>query len=266
MFNRAFQLLLVAYMATGTLGAANGAFAGKWKLNPSKSKFSDQMRVEVVGPNKYAITFVEVGLGGGITDVVAADGTDQPAAFGTTLSVTIEKPDAWKVVRKANGRTLLMANWKLSGDGDTLGDAFTGYRADGSTLREDFVFKRRAGTSGFQGTWESTSEKVDSDSVYEFQIEPYEGDGFSFITPAVHDIQKMRFDGKDYPDSGPNAAPDSASSGRWLNEHTLEVTDKIKGKVVDTRNIELSPDLKTLTMTIRPVVQSKPNILVFERQ
>lgn len=266
MFNRTFQLLLVAYMATGTLVAANDAFAAKWKLNPSKSKFTDQMKVEVVGPNRYAITFVEVGLGGGVTDAVVADGTDQPAVFGTTLSVTIEKPDAWKVVRKSNGHTLLTATWKLSEDGDTLGDAFIGYRADGSTLRQDFVFKRTAGTSGFPGTWESTSEKVDSDSVYEFQIEPYEGDGLSFITPAVHEIQNMRFDGKDYPDAGPNAVPDSTSSGLRLNEHTLEMTDKIKGKVMDTRKIELSPDLKTLTMTIRPVVQNKPNILVFERQ
>ena len=266
MFNRTLQLLLVAYMATGTLRAANDAFAGKWKLNSSESKFTDQMRVEVVGPKRYAITFVEVDLGTGLTDIVVADGTDHPAVFGTTLSVTIEKPDTWKVVRKSNGRTLLTATWKLSEGGDTLSDAFNGYRADGSILRQDFVFKRRAGTSGFPGTWESTSEKVDSDSVYEFQIERYEGDGLSFITPAVHEIQNMRFDGKDYPDAGPIAAPDSASAGRRLNEHALEITDKVKDKVMDTRKIELSPDLKTLTMTIRPVGQNKPNILVFERQ
>jgi hypothetical protein len=76
----------------------------------------------------------------------------------------------------------------------------------------------------------------------------------------------MRFDGKDYPDVGPDVLPGSASSGRRVNEHTLEITDKIQGKVMDTRQIELSPDLKTLTMTVRPVEQSKPNILVFDRE
>jgi hypothetical protein len=35
---------------------------------------------------------------------------------------------------------------------------------------------------------------------------------------------------------------------------------------MDTRQIELSADLKTLTMTVRPVRQSKPNILVFDRE
>ena len=266
MFRRSFRLLLVVCLATGTLQAANDPFVGKWKLNPSNSKFSDQMRVEVVGPNRYSLTFVEVGLGGGITDTVVADGTDQPAVFGTTLSATIEKPDGWKVVRKSKGHTLLTAIWKLSEDGNTLTDAFTGYRGDGSTLRQDFVFRRTAGTSGFPGTWESTSQKVDSDSVYEFQIEPYESDGLSFITPAVRETQNMRFDRKDYPDAGPTAAPDSASSGRRLNEHTLELTDKIKGKVTGTRKFELSADLKTLTMTIELVSQTKPDILVFERQ
>jgi len=266
MLKRAFQLMVVACLATATLRAATDPFAGKWKLNPSKSKFTGQMKVQVVGPNKYAITFVELGLGSGVTDTVVADGTDQPAMFGTTLSVTIEKPDAWKVVRKRSGHTLLIGIWKLSEDGHTLADAFTGYRADGSTLRRDYVYKRTAGTSGFPGTWESASEEVDSDSAYEFQIEPYQGDGLSFTTPAGHEIQNMRFDGKDYPDSGPIVSPDSASSGRRLNEHTLEMTDRIKDKVMDSREIELSPDLKTLTITIRPVGQNKPNILVFERQ
>ena len=266
MFKRTFQLLLVVCLATGTLRAADDPFAGKWKLNPSKSKFTDQMRVEVVGPNRYAITFVEVGLGNGLTDTVVADGTDQSAVFGTTLSVTIDKLDAWKVVRKSKGRTLLTAIWKLSEDGNVLSDAFTGYRADGSTLKQDFVFKRTTGTSGFPGTWDSTSDEVASDSAYEFQIEPYEGNGLSFITSAIHEIQDMRFDGKDYPDAGPNVAPYSESSGRRLNEHALEMTDKIKDKVVGTRNIDLSADLKSLTITIRPVGQDKPNILVFERQ
>jgi hypothetical protein len=51
-----------------------------------------------------------------------------------------------------------------------------------------------------------------------------------------------------------------------VNERSLEMTDKIKGKVMDTRQIKLSPDLKTLTMTVLPVGQSKPNILVFDRE
>jgi hypothetical protein len=44
------------------------------------------------------------------------------------------------------------------------------------------------------------------------------------------------------------------------------LTDKIAGKIVDTRQVGISPDLKTLTMTVRTTNHNKPNILVFERE
>ena len=51
-----------------------------------------------------------------------------------------------------------------------------------------------------------------------------------------------------------------------VNERSLEITEKSKGEVTGTRQIELSPDLKTLTVTMRLVGQSQPqSILVFER-
>jgi hypothetical protein len=77
----------------------------------------------------------------------------------------------------------------------------------------------------------------------------------------------MKFDGHDYTDLGPNAAPGSASSGRRVNKRSLELTDKFQNKVTEIRRIELSTDLKTLTMSMLPVGESKPkNILVFERE
>ena len=252
-------MLVVVSLATGTLWAADDPFVGKWKLNPSKSTITDQMKVEAVGANRYALDF-----GGGNPEIVVADGTDQPGNFGTTVSITVEGPDTWKVVRKKGGRTLITGIWKLSQDGMTLSDTYRENQPDGSTLSLDYVYTRTAGSTGFVGTWESMSAKVNS--VFEFQIQSYGDDGLSFITPAEQETQNMRFDGRDYPDLSPNAPPGSASSGRRVNERTLEVTDKIKGKAMDTRLIELSPDLKTLTMTVNPVGQSKPNILVFDRE
>ena len=253
------QLLLVASLTAGRLWAANDPFVGKWTLNPSRSRLTDQMKVESVGTNKYTLDF-----GGGYVETVVADGKDQPGSFGSTMSVTVEGPDTWKVVRKKDGRMLIAATWTLSQDGNTLHDDFTGYQADGSPLHLDYMYKRAAGSSGFPGTWESTSEKVNS--VYEFQIERYGGDGLSFVTPAEHETKNMKFDGKEYPDVGPDVAPGSASTGRRVNERTLKMTDKIDGKVTDTQEIELSPDLKTLTMTVHPVGRSKGNILVFDRE
>jgi hypothetical protein len=251
---------LVACLVTGALWAANDPFVGKWKVNPSKSKLTDEMKVEAVGANKYAITF-----GPGAVDTIVADGTDQPALRGTTFSITVEGPHKWKVVRKKEGRTIISAHWTLSEDGKTLHDDYTEYEANGSTVKLDYIYERTAGTSGFPGTWDSVSEKLDS--VIELQIQPYQGDGLSFSSPAMGMNRDFKFDAHDYPDPDPNAKPGSASSSRRVNERSLEITDKLEGKVRETRRIELSTDLKTLTMsTLLPGERKPKNILVFDRE
>jgi hypothetical protein len=41
--------------------------------------------------------------------------------------------------------------------------------------------------------------------------------------------------------------------GRRVHEHALEMTNKIKGKVTDTQQCTLSPDVKIFTIMLRPV-------------
>lgn len=252
-------LLFAACMVTRTARAMDNPFVGKWKFNPSRSQLTDRMKVEAAGTNKYTFNF-----SGTETETIVADGTDQTGIYGTTFSVTVEKPLQWKVVRKKNGRTIISATWNLSEDGTTLTDAYTQYEPNGSTTSMNYVYKRTAGGSGFAGTWESTTQQLNL--VFEVQIRPYENDGLSIIDPTSASPKNVKFDGKDYPNQDSHSAPGSASSGHRVDDRTIEVTDKIKDKVLETRRIELSPDLKTLTMTVQPVGQSKPNILVFDRE
>ena len=262
MFKRTYQWLLVACLLVGPLWAAADSFVGDWKLNPSKSKVTDVMKVENLGGNKYAIDF------GGGPEKIAADGTDQNGVYGTMLSVTVEAPNSWRVVRKKDGRTMLTGIWKLSPDGNTLNDHYTEFGENGSPSTVDYVYQRTAAGAGFAGagfagTWESP---MPVDSAFVLQVRPYEGDGFSFINAAEKDTRNLKFDGKDYPDTGRGVAEGSTLSARRVNERTLEITYKVKGKTTRTAQIELSPDLKTLTRTVHPVGQRDPNIFVFERQ
>jgi hypothetical protein len=260
MMHRTFQLLLVGCLVTGTLWAANDPFVGKWKVNPAKSKLNDEMKVEAAGANRYTFTFAP-----GAVDTVVADGSDQPALQGTTLSVTVKGPNDCVVVRKIKGRTLLTGYWKLSEDGQTLSDDYTEFAPDGSKTNILYMYERTAGSSGFTGTWDSDSEKVKPG--IELQIEPYEGDGLSFDSRGADMVEKIKFNGNDYPAVDPDASPGSASSGRRVNERSVDITEKLKGEITGTRRIELSRDLKTLTMSLRLVGQNRPqSILVFDRE
>ena len=273
MFRRFVSLSpLIACLIPVTCWAVDDPFVGKWKVDPPKSRLYDEVKVEVAGRNKFAITF-----GPGQVDTVVADGRDQPALSGSTLSITAKGPNSWEVVRKLRGRVLLRAQWRLSKDGKTLYDAFTQYLPDGmtlfsqplpngSTLFMPYVYERTAGESGLVGTWDSESAKVKKG--IELQIQPYEDGDLSFQRSDEDVAKKIRLDGNDHPDPGPNGRDGGATySGRRVNERRLEITDKSNGEVTGVRQIELSADLKALTVTERLVGQNRPkSILVFDRE
>jgi hypothetical protein len=254
---RLFQLLFVVATATTGLHAADGSFVGKWKLDPEKSTMHDQMKVTSAGTNRYAFDF------GGGPEFIVANGTDQPGLEGTTLAVTKEAPSVWRVVRKKDGRLQISAIWTLSPDGNSLRDDFTGYPPNGSSFTIHYIYTPTGGASGFAATWDSTSEKPGRD---EMEVQPYQDNGLAFINPARHSTKNMTFDGKDYPVQDANARSGTMSSARRVNANTLEFTEKRNGKVADTQHIQLSPDGKTLTMTIQPANGRKANVLVFERE
>lgn len=256
---RLLRTLLVVCVFSGTVWAATDPLTGTWKLNPAKSHLTDVMRVKAAGDRSF--TFF---LSATNPETIVVNGTDQPGIFGTTLAVTELAPHQWKVVRKKDGHLLISAIWELSADGNTLTDHFTGYRADGSTNNLLYVYARTEPGAGFAGTWESTSEQVNS--TYEIQVEPYGDAGLSFATPAQKMTRRIKFDGKDYAGEGPNLPAGYTTSGRRLTERTVELTDKIDGKVLDTQLVEATPGGETLTITTHLPGVSKPNVQVFERE
>jgi hypothetical protein len=256
MFKRMVKMLPAVCLATGMAWATESPFIGEWKLDPSKSRLPDEMKVASDGGNKYAFDF-----GSGAEQIVV-DGTDQPGNDGTLLSVNPKAPDNWIVERKKDGRLLIRATWKLSKDGRTLTDYFRGFESDGSTLSMDYVYRRTGGGSGFAADWQSIKETMNS--PYLIQVKEFRGDGLSLITPAQ--TKNVKFDGKDYPDEGPSARRGASASVLRLDERALVLTDKIDGKVIDTEAIGVSPNLKTLTITVQIPGREKPNVMVFKRK
>lgn len=258
MFVRTMQSLALSCLFIASLSAADDPFVGKWKLNQEKSKIAgEQMKIEDLGDNKYKFSF------GNVSDTITADGTDQPIHYGRTMSITKEGPNSWKMVIKMDGKVMESMTHTLSDDGSTQTVKGTNTKPDGTSSDFDVVDKRVGSGSGWGGTWESTNVKISSPD--EWQIEPYSAHGLTFNTPAYQDTLSMKFDGKDYTEKGPTVAPGSASSGKRLDAHTLEVTDKVKGQVMDHTKFEVSPDGQTLTLTIHETGQPNALTIVYDK-
>jgi hypothetical protein len=247
LFKRSFALLLFVGLVVAAGWAGNNPFAGDWKLNPAKSTLTDKMKVESAGGDKYTFDF------GGGPETVVVDGTEQATQLygGGTLSVGIEG-DTWKVVRKGkDGHVMLTAIWSLSKDGSALADRYSSFNTDGSPYTLNYVYKRKAGGSGFAGDWISTSLEA-VNYIVAFQIRPYEEGGLSFIDTASQFTGNVQF---------------TSSLVRKLDEHTLQLMRKQSdGTLIDRMQLKLSPDRKTLTITPHSSTPEEPHVYVFERQ
>lgn len=259
MFKRIVKILPAFCLAAGTAWAAENPFIGAWKLDPSKTRIPDEMKVEGKGGDRYAFDF------GGGAETIAVDGSGQTGGYGgTLLSVKPEAPDTWIVERKKDGRLLLRATWKLSRDGNTLTDYFREFGSGGSIYSVDYVYRRTGGGSGFAADWRSIKETMNS--PYPFQVKAFQGDGLSFITVLEKKTQNVKFDGKDYPYEGPAAYRGASSSAQRVDARTLVITDKAGGKLADTETVALSADLKTLTVTTHVPGSNRPSVMVFARE
>lgn len=254
-FRRILETLSAVCLATSMAWAAQSPFIGEWKLDPSKTRMPDEMKVQSQGENKYAFDF------GGGAETIVVDGSDQPGCCGTQLSVKPEAADTWIVERKKDGKLLLRATWKLSKDQSTLTDYYREFEADGETHSMDYVYQRTGSSgSGFAADWQSIKETMNS--PYQIEVKEFDGDGLSFTTPSEHQTESMKIDGKDYPNGGAGVT----SSMRRVDERNLVKTVKANGKVIETDDIGLSADLKTLTITKHIPGHDKLILMVFERK
>jgi hypothetical protein len=125
------------------------------------------------------------------------------------------------------------------------------------------VYERSAGNLGFLGTWDSESAKVIA--KLELEVQPRDNDGLLFKRSYEQVPTTIKLDGKDHSDL--DHVTGTTYSGRRVDDHGLEITEKSSGKVIGTRQLELSRDLNSLTVTEQMVGQSKPrSLLMFERQ
>jgi hypothetical protein len=240
------------------LAAADDPFVGTWKVNWGKSWRGGQTaEFKDLGDNRYEWVRSRV-------YEYIADGKEHPFNGGNTYSFGRDSANRWVRTLKHDGQVTSVTVWTLSDDGKRMKLEGKATHPDGTPYTWDQMYIRIGAGSGLLGKWEMQNYQVSSMS--DWVIKPYGNDGLSFLWPADKEHQEIKFDGKDYPDYGPEITPGTTSCAKRIDEHTIQVTDKLNGKVTSTHELTVSQDGMTLTDTRHVPGQKQPGIQVFEKE
>ncbi len=250
---------LVFLAAAGTLAAADSPFVGKWKLNLAKSEFTGTTITYMqTGPDEMQATAE------GQSYKFKMDGKEYPALFGSVATWKKLDGSTWEATYKMKGMVTNTDTIKVSADGKTMTVTSRGKKPNGESFEDSGTLERVSGGPGLAGKWKTTKVKIGSPEVME--IAPYEGDGISFNIAAYDLTVNARFDGKDYPGTGPTVPPGMMLSLKKIGERSFEMTGKMNGRAVYTETYSLSADGKTLTSVGMAPGTSEKVKAVYDRQ
>ena len=256
---RTLAVLASITVITGTTNAADDSMVGKWKFNPDKSQLNGlPYKIEDGGGGKYKFTFGED------TETLTLDGKEHTTKYGNVWTIKATGTNSWDFTTKRDGKVTAKAKWTISDDGQTFTSSEEAMRPDGSTGTTESTLKRSGTGTGLAGDWEIASTKITSPMAIEFAKS--KGDGYSLISPSYKEHLDFKFDGKAYSPNGPRVPKGITATAKKVDDHTVELTYKLKGKTVQTDRWELSADGKTLTDTINYAGISKPEVDVYDRQ
>ena len=212
----------------------------------------------IAGGGQYRFIF------GDDVETLTLDGKGHVTKFGDTWSIKTTGPNSWESTNERDGKMTNKSKWTVSEDGQTFTSTDENMRPDGSTGRSEAIFKRTGGTSGLVGTWQTTSVKVLSPTS--ITIAKSKGDGYTRTNPTFKETLEFKLDGKEYTPKGPRVPKGTTVTAKKIDDHSMELTYKLKGKTIETDKYEVSADGKTLTQTVTYPGVSKPEIDIYDRK
>jgi hypothetical protein len=253
------QTIVLILTAAATLAGADLPYAGKWKMNPAKSDFGET-----------TVTFTDLGSGemqilmDGQSYKFKLDGKDYPAFFGQTAAWKQVDANSWQAVNKLNGTLISTDTDKLSADGKTLTYNTKGPKPEGGTMDETIVFDRAGGGPGLAGKWKAKNYKSTSPETMELAASG--DDGLKLTIVDFKLTCDSKFDGKDYPCTGPTIAQGWTMSVKKNGPRSIEIVDKRDGKPLYQMTMTVSADGKTLTEAGGAVGVNEKIKAVYDRQ
>jgi len=252
----AFCLAALAFAAS--LFAAENPFAGTWKLNPAKSKFTgDTTKFEQKASGEILWSSE------GFEYTFKLDGEDYPTPSGRTLAWKQLNERTWETVAKVEGKVLGTGRIEISPDGKTMTLTRTGTKPSGEPFTEVTTRQRISGGPGLFGVWKSTKVQT-SPEVVEITVSGV--DELTLSVPAYQLVCKAQLDGKDYPCTGPTLPAGTTMSLKRSGDRALEWVHKLSGKPIDIGTMKVSKDGRKLTeKSWSPRVKGVVTVAVYEK-
>lgn len=254
-----FALILLAASA-GCALAADSPFAGTWKLNIEKSKFTGDTFT-------YSATATGFHFSNGATIEYdfAADGKDYPVIADRTVSWTKAGDNAWdSVVKDGSGTVLSKAHRVLSADGKKLTVSYTTYKPDGSTEDGSDEYVRVSGGPGLAGKWKDVKAKVAESS---FTIAVPSPGQVAIEYPDYKQTVTGPTDGTPIPVKGPRIPDGVFRSYKAAGPDKWETTLTLKDKALSKGTLTISSGGKVLTeVSWIPGKESEKEVEVYDKQ
>ena len=235
--------------------AADAPYIGTWKLNPAKSHLTGEtLSIEKTASGMHYD--VE-----GFAYDFNLDGKEYPLPDGGTTSWTAVDAKTWQVTNRRNGR--ISATYRLVLDGDTIVFESKRSKANGGTSDETSKATRVSGGPGFIGRWTISAVAATAATI---RIAPNGVDGVTFTDSDSGAVCKAKFDGKDYPLTGPFIGTGQTYVMKKTGSRSFEIVEKLNGKPRYTDRVTVSDDGKTLTFDSSATASHDSATTVYDRQ
>ena len=253
-----FALVLVG-MGAAVLWASDPPYAGSWKLNPAKSDFGETtVTYEETADDQMKFT------ADGQSYTFKADGNDYPTPWGSSSAWKALDANTWKVTTKVDAKVVGTATLKLGADGKTLTVDARNIDASGQASDNVAVYQRLSGGPGLAGKWKTKNLKIGSPRT--LKISTSGSDGLSLTFVEEKGTCSAKFDGKDYPATGPIWPSGWMCAIAKSGATAFELTWKRDGKVMYKDTLTPSADGKTLTDVSAAAGTTEKVTAVYDRQ
>jgi hypothetical protein len=254
-----FALIPGVVLLLSSAAFAESPFDGTWKLNTSKSHLAgDTMSYADAGNGTLKYTDSDQ------TYTVKPDGSSFTTPMGTERTLLKTGDDSYTATSKKGALLLRTTTIKVSSDGKTLMEESKGTKPNGDNFDDTFTYVRTSPGTGLIGGWKSTKVKLSSPNSLTIQTDGT--DGVTLILSAIKATCQAKWDGKDFPATGPTVSDGLTLAFSKTGPSSFKMIEKSKDKVIVIARYRLASDGKTMTVSGTNGQGKEPFTEVWDKQ